>query len=406
MKTLVVLDNFAIQESIVSAITEAGIPIESIIPCSYQDAGLFVKDASVQLVFIEFSADSPAEAFQLADLIKVSNPVASLVPILNSKDSDLILQLIKRGISDVLINPIDKNELQDIVKKSNLAGNMLPVAQSSHVRGKLVVVTSYKGGTGVSTIAANLGFCLAELDAVRKKTLIVDLAHQSNHCSILLGAQSTITINQICKDVKRMESSYIFSSCAWATPNLAIIGSDPDIGGIEEISFESLKSAFDLFTEAFDYVVVDLPTHCFDSKFLASIDKSNQVLLVSSIDITAIRDSRLYLHMLKSLGVDTNKLRLLINRYDCESGMFKTKDLEQALQSAISFYVPNDFRAITESSQAGQSVLEFKPSSMVAEALAELAIGIDSGAMFVPPKVENKRKTTMPNLGSLFNLKK
>ena len=161
-----------------------------------------------------------------------------------------------------------------------------------------------------------------------------------------------------------------------------------------------------MFTETFDYVVVDLPTHCFDSKFLASLDKSNQLLVVSTIDITGIRDSRLYLRMMEGLGIDTNKLRLLINRYDCESGMFKTKDLEQALQHAISFYIPNDFRTAVESSQAGQSIIEFKPNSMIAEALAELAIGIDSGAVFVPPKVQNKRKAVIPDLSGLFSSKK
>lgn len=408
MKTLIALENFEIQQNIISALTEAGVEVQNIIPCSYKDAGLFIKDPSIQLFLVEVSNSGTSEAFQIIDLMKAaSNGTTTIIPILTQKDTDLILQLIKRGISDVLLTPIDKDELAQIIKKFTLDPSLTPKTNNGpSFKGKVVTVTSYKGGTGVSTIAANLGFCLAELDAVRKKTLILDLANQSNHCSILLGAQPNLTIHSICKEVSRMESSYIFSSCTWATPNLAIIGTDTDISGVEEIRFEPLKKAIDLFSESFEYIIIDLPTHCFDGRFLASVDKADQVLVVSTIDITAIRDSRLYLSMLRSLGADTNKTRLLINRYDCESGMFKTKDLEQALQNAISFYVPNDFRTTTESAQAGQSVLEYKPNSMIAEALAELAIGIDNGAMFVPPKTEAKKKP-QGGLGSLLmNLKK
>jgi pilus assembly protein CpaE len=408
MKTLVILDNFDIQQSIINALTASGIETTHIIPCSYKDAGLFIKDASIQLVLLEVGPNVAA-ALQFTDFIKGSNPIAKIVPIIHNKDSDLILQLIKRGIADVLVTPIDAAELKEITKKISYSPEFSGKPAGGHggFKGKIVTCTSYKGGTGVSTIAANLGFCLAELDAVKKKTLILDLANQSNHCALLLSAQPTISINQICKDVTRMESAFIFSSCAWLGPNLAIIGTDPDLGGVEALEFESLKKALDLFTESFEYVVIDLPTHTFDSRFLASIDKANQILVVSTIDITSIRDTRLYLNMLRSLGADNSKLRLLINRYDCESGMFKTKDLEQALQNAISFYVPNDFRTMTEASQSGEAVLELRPNSMIAEAIAELAIGIDNGAMFVPPKVESKKKAPIGGLGGLLsNLKK
>jgi pilus assembly protein CpaE len=404
MKTLLILDNFDIQQSLVNSLSEAGVQSQNIIPCSYKDAGLFLKDTSIELMLLEVG-HNPQMALQFTDMVKTANVPARLIPIIHNKDSDLILQLIKRGIADVLVMPIDTNELQDIIKKfkfTTSSSSSNNHQNTSAFRGKVVTVTSYKGGTGVSTIATNLAFCMAELDAVKKKTLIVDMANQSNHCSVLLNAQPVLTINQICKEVARVESAYIFSSVTWVGPNLAIIGTDLDIGGVQPLDFDALKRAIDLFTESFEFVIIDLPTHTFDGRFLASIDNADQVLVVSSVDITSIRDTRLYLNMLRSLGCDNSKLRLLINRYDCESGMFKTKDLEQALQNAISFYVPNDFKTITEAAHNGQAVLEYKPNTMLAEALAELAIGVDNGSMFIPPKVDNKKKLT-GGLGNLFS---
>lgn len=409
MKVLVILDNFDIQQSIVDSLIVAGIDSQHITPCTYKDSGLFFKDPSFGIILIDIMRENPSGSMQLLDVIKGGNPFAKIVPIIHDKDSDLILQLIKRGISDVVIAPIERDELMGIVKK--YSGDSLASSYSSQssggFKGKIVAVTSYKGGTGVSTIAANLSFALAELEATNKKVVILDLANQSNHCAMLLDAQPTFTINQICKSVNKMESAYIFSSCCFISPNLGIIGTDPGLEGVEQLDPHSLSKALDLLTESFEYVIVDLPTHTFDSRFLTVVDKADQILLITTIDITSIRDTRLYLTMLKSLGADSSKIRLLVNRYDCESGMFKTKDLEQALQNPISFYVPNDFKGCSEASQAGESIFENKPKSMLAEALAEVAIGFDSGALFIPPKASAGKRSSLPGLGDILsNLKK
>lgn len=408
MKALIILDNFDLQKSIVSALGAAGMDSQDMIPCPYKDAGLFIKDPTFGIFLIEVPPHNPNAAFQLIDFAKSSNLFVKIIPIIHDKDSDLILQLIKRGIADVVVAPIDHDELCSIVKKFSgefgVSGYKTSQSNKSAFKGKVIAVTSYKGGTGVSTIAANLAFGLAELEATNKKVLILDVANQSNHCAMLLDAQPTLTINQICRGVNKMESAYIFSSCAFVSPNLAIISTDPGIEGVEPLEFDALSKALDLFTESFEYVIIDLPTHTFDARLLATIDKADQVLLVTSIDITAIRDTRLYLNMLKGLGTDNAKLRLLVNRYDCQSGMFKTKDLEQALQNAISFYVPNDFASCSSASQAGESIFEHNSKSMLAEALAEVVIGIDSGAIFVPPKADYRKKSGgLPGFGNILS---
>jgi pilus assembly protein CpaE len=394
MKSLVILENFDLQNNIVSSLMLAGVDSQDLIPCPYKDSGLFLKDPSISLIIIEISPINPNASFQIIDHARSSNEAAKIIAIIHEKESELLIQLVKRGVSDLLSVPLNKDELVGIIKKLGVGGLGVSKSRSSHSgpKGRVVLISSYKGGTGVSTIAANLGFGLSDHPAIQKKTLILDLANQSNHCSILLDADTTFTINQICKSVNKMESSYIFSSCAFINPNLAIIGTDPGTDGLEKLEFEPLSRAIELFTECFDYIIIDLATHSFDERLLACLDKADQILLTTTIDITSIRDTRLYLKMIKEMGIDNAKIRILVNRYDCQSGMFKTKDLEQALQNPISFYVPNDYAACSNASQAGEAISEHSPKSMIAEALTEVAIGIDSGALFVPPKTEAKKK--------------
>jgi pilus assembly protein CpaE len=406
MKVLAILDNFDIQQSVLDALLSAGIDPQHIMPCTYKDSGFFIKDLSYGIILVEITRENPAGSMQLIDIVRGDNSTAKIIPLINDKDSDIILQLIKRGISDVITIPIDRQELSETIAKYTggaSASNYVPSSSMNANRGKIIAITSYKGGTGVSTVASNIAFALAELEATNKKTVVLDLANQSNHCAMLLDAQPTLNINQICKSVNKMEGAYIFSSCSFVSPNLAIIGTDPGIEGVEQLDSVALERALTLLSEVFEYVIVDLPTHTFDSRFLTVIDKADQIMIITTIDITSIRDTRLYLNMIKSLGHDSSKIRLLVNRYDCESGIFKTKDLEQALQNPISFYVPNDFKCCSEASQAGESIFEHKPKSMLAEALAEVALGIDSGALFVPIKTSSAPKASLPGLGGILS---
>jgi hypothetical protein len=99
MKILAILGNFDIQQDLVSSFVSCGAQASDIIPCSYKDSGLFIKDPSNQLMLIEFGYNDDgdfkydhSESFKIIDLIKSANPTAQVVPIIISKDQDLILQ--------------------------------------------------------------------------------------------------------------------------------------------------------------------------------------------------------------------------------------------------------------------------------------------------------------------------
>ncbi len=406
MKVLTILYDFEIQKSIVESLKEGGLNASDIIPCSYSDAGLFVEDPSIGAILIEVCKHDPKSSMGLIDQVKSVNQGAALIPFMHYKDPDVMLDLVKRSISDILIFPFDSGDISNLVKK--LSGSFVSSSSFSakplqHAR--IIPVTSYKGGTGVSTIATNLAFCLAEAEGNSgKKVLLLDLANQSNHCAMFLNLDMTLNIHTVCKNLHKMESAYLTSICAWASNNLAVIGSDTGLEGVQPIEYNPLKQAFELLSESFHYIVIDLPTHSFDSRFLASAEASDQIVVVCSVDIGAIRDTKLYLQLLKELEIDSTKIRLLVNRYDSKSSFFSPKDLESALQQPISFFIPNDFQTLSQAIQEGQAVLENNPQSMLAESFADVAAGIESNSIFVPPTKDPKKPKA--SSFSLFNMKR
>lgn len=401
MSVLFIIPDHSInQDRLVEALIAGGLDKRTITPSPYRDSNLFLSDPSFQVIFIEIDEQSVNDSLPLLDKIKVANSSAKIIPILHSKNSDIILQLVKKGIADILVFPFQPDEIGQIISQIDSTDNFATAIDSSS-SGKVIGVSSYKGGTGVSTIVSNLGFCLSELPNINKKVLILDLSNQSNHCARLLGANITLTIHELAQNIDDIGTSYIHSSCSWITDNLAIIGSSLSLDSlVEGVDFDKLSRCIQMLATSFDYVLIDIPTHTFDSRFLASVECSSQILIASTLDITSIIDTQNYIQVIRELGVDPNKIRILINRYDAQTGLFNAQDLERAFEHPVSFYVRNDYLTMTKASQEQVSIVESNPSSILAEDLTQLAIGIDNGSNFVPIK----RSNTKRNKGLIGNL--
>ena len=416
MKTLVIFQDDSINKEISDSLLEAGISSKDVTFCTHQDSEIFLNDFSLEFFLIEVPKGAEEDSFLLIEKIKRSNPVAQIATILNQKDPDLILNLVKKGCGEFITKPLKNSELSSIISKFSQSPERATIETESNLaaeKANVISVLSYKGGTGVTTVSTNLAFCLSELESIRSKTLLLDLANQSNHCSMLLAADSGgLNINQIYRDIDSIESGYLFSTCSWLTENLALIGTDPGLDGVQPMEFDALNQAINLLSEVFEYIVIDVPTHTFDNRFLASIENSNQVIVVSTMDITSIRDTRLMINILKNLQIDNSKIRLLINRYFSKGGIFKSKDLEVSLQYPISFYLPNDFVTIMKAAESGEAILEFSGgNTAIGDAYCNLAEGISKGATFVPIVTDSKQvtpKKTSPvsPFGGLFQFGK
>jgi|GEM_PF-3510894 len=414
MKTLVVFQDDSINSKISECLLQSGIHEKDVTFCTHKDSEIFLTDFSLQLFLIEVPHDGAEESLLLIEKLKSNNPSAQIATILDNKDSDLILNLVKKGCGEFIIKPIKNEELNSIISKfsNNFPGGSSPSfeGKNSKKKANIISVLSYKGGTGVTTVSTNLGFCLSELDSIGAKTLILDLANQSNHCSMLLGTDFELNINQVYRDIESMESGYLFSTCTWVTDNLALIGTDPGLDGVQPMEFEALNQSIGVLAEVFEYIIIDVPTHTFDNRFLASIESSDQIIVVSTMDITSIRDTRLMVNILKNLQIDNSKIRLLINRYFSKSAIFAVKDLEASLQYPINYYIPNDFIAVMKAAESGEAILESKIDSAIAKAYADLATGIVNGATFIPIGQElgqpKKQFTNKLKLGNLFKFGK
>jgi pilus assembly protein CpaE len=137
-------------------------------------------------------------------------------------------------------------------------------------------------------------------------------------------------------------------------------------------------------------IVVDTSPF-FHGPMLATLDSTDELLLVCGLDVPTIKNVRLSLQTLELLSFPTERIRVVLNRANSNVGL-KRSEVEAALEAKVTFELPSD-RAVPLSVNRGQPAVISEPGSDFARAIKEMAAAI------VTPRGERAaRRRWLPTL--------
>jgi pilus assembly protein CpaE len=128
-------------------------------------------------------------------------------------------------------------------------------------------------------------------------------------------------------------------------------------------------------------IVVDTSPF-FHGPMLATLDRTDELLLICSLDVPTLKNVRLALGTLEMLSFPPTRVRVVLNRANSKVGM-KQREVEAALEQKVRYEVPSD-RAVPLSVNKGAPAILSEPGS-------DFARAIDSMAKGIFPKEETKR---------------
>jgi pilus assembly protein CpaE len=138
----------------------------------------------------------------------------------------------------------------------------------------------------------------------------------------------------------------------------------------ELVTEERLAHLFAVAKESYDVIVVDTPPF-FHGPVLSTLDRTDELVLVASMDVPAIKNVKLTMQTLDLLHYPTERRHLLLNRSGSKVGL-KAGEIERALELKVEFEVPSD-RDVPVSVNRGVPIALGNPRSSVSKALAEIA---------------------------------
>ncbi len=283
------------------------------------------------------------QAIKFIQRLNSESPATALISAAHNASPDLILQSLRAGAREFLRLPISAEELGTVIDRVS-AFSAAQVAAPKK-KGRMIAVFSSKGGCGTSFMATNLAAAAAA------KTVLVDLNLQAGDLPLFLGVDPKYSIADMVENRARLDESLITSFVTPYSSKLSLLAAPKQADAADEIEPEHVFEVLQRIRESYEYVVID-PQHTFDAITLAALDQSDEIVLVLTLDIPAIRSTQRALEIFDRLGYPRKKIRIIVNRWSKQIDL-DLRQVEKFLGEPVVGFVPSDYQTKMQS-RAGQ----------------------------------------------------
>ncbi len=265
------------------------------------------------------------------------------------------------------------------------------------MEGKIIVVTSGKGGVGKTTATSSIGAALA-LEGNR--VAVVDMDIGLRNLDVIMGLENRIVFNIVdvvlgrCKieqaSIRDRRIDNLFLIPASQSDNKDILTAP----GVARVAKELRKQ--------FDYVIMDSPAGI-ERGFENAIVGATEALVVCTPDVSAVRDADRVIGLLYSRSLEP---RLIVNRIEPDrvdrGEMLSHEDVMEVLSIELAGLVPMDENVLISSNTGTPLVLQ--NDSKAGQAFRRIAKRLN-GESDIPIEVPSNKSTMWHKIGRTFGLK-
>lgn len=282
-----------------------------------------------------------------------------------------IVEIMKAGATEFFLWPVSLQRFHEAVEKVCRISND-PGAASN---GKLYSFIGSKGGLGTTVLAVNTAVALAR--GGRKGAVLLDMGLQAGDSAVLLDIVPKTTILDLSKNIHRLDAGLFKKGVSRHATGVELLAAPADPGESETILPAHVKKIVELTKDLYETVVVDCPSMSLDACSVEVFLLSDKVFIVSDLSITSIRNALRLSKTLQKLGVRSNNLEILINRF--VKGKINLPEIEKSMNKSIYWLFPNDFADIVSSINRGVPLVKYKPGTSFSKNIMEFCAKLTDG---------------------------
>jgi pilus assembly protein CpaE len=292
-----------------------------------------------------------------------------LLLVASGESSDLLDEALGADVADVLLLPALAENVVFAIRKATHSGRRMAAAGDRE--GRILTVFSPKGGTGKTAIATNLAAALAKREG--RRTLLLDLDLQFGDAAIMLGIEPDKTIFDLVSAPGELDPDKLAGYTTQHACGLDLLPAPLRPEDAELVTEAKLGRLIEVARLCYDVIVVDTSPF-FHGPMLATLDRTDELLLLCSLDVPTLKNVRLALGTLEMLSFPTTRVKIVLNRSNSKVGM-KQREVEAALEQKIAYEVPSD-RAVPLTVNKGVPAVLAESGSDFAKAINAMAKGV------------------------------
>lgn len=206
--------------------------------------------------------------------------------------------------------------------------------------GRVIVVTSGKGGVGKTTASANLGVALAATGA---SVGLVDMDIGLRNLDILMGLENRVVYNlvDVIEDRCKLRQALVKDK---RHPNLCLLPA-AQTRDKNAVTSDQMRELCEEMKKIFDFVIVDSPAGI-ETGFQNAIAGADEAVIVTTPEMSAVRDADRIIGLLEARKDQIEQYRLVLNRYRPAmvqaNDMMSIDDVLEILSVKLLGVVPED----------------------------------------------------------------
>jgi len=329
------------------------------------------------VVMISLGAE-PDQAIRLIKQIKSERPQTAVITVGHETSSDIILQGLRAGSDEFLHLPIKPEELTTVLDRIS---EFCTSQENEFIdAGRMTAIFSSKGGCGTSFLAANLA------GAATVRTALVDLNFESGDLPLFFGLDPEYSITNLIERRGELDESLISKLVTPCSENLDLVTAPQELDPIDEIEPEHVFEVLQRLREHYDHVILDL-RHSFDPITLMVLDQSDDIVLVFSLDLLAIRSAQRALQFLDRAGYSGDKIKVVVNRWSKQID-WDLPEVEKYLHRKIAGTLSSHYPTVIESINRGIPLVKSNSKSEIAREIKRFAqtLSIETGHIEQSPR--------------------
>ena len=353
-----------------------------------KEAIQLAQEANPDVVLMDINMPD-MDGIAATEIIRQKMPSVQVVILSVQGDQNYMRRAMLVGARDFLTKPPMPDELVAAIRR---AGKMAREERAKSVQsyvtaasgvsltstggptplGKIIMIYSPKGGTGCTTIAVNLAVAFHNQDT---KVVIVDANMQFGDVAIFLNEQGKNTILDLVPRVDELDPEIVDNVMLKnAATGIHILASPSRPENAEKVNSDEFTKLLRYLCQLYAYVIVDTSVYLNDIT-LAVLDVADAVVLVTTQDIPSIKNDRLFLDLMTTMGILPEKIAFVMNRFDKRIAITAEKIGENLKQEVLAV-IPLDERTVIPAVNRGVPFMVDNKAQPAARGIYMLAEGL------------------------------
>ncbi len=316
------------------------------------------------LIIVECTADPQTLLWQVDQLAEVCDAGTKVVVIGAANDIVLFRELMRRGVSEYLVAPVQPLQLI-----AAIGGLFTDPAQP--FIGRSIAFVGARGGAGSSSVAHNTAYAMSE--RIGANTVIVDYDLPFGTAGLDFNQDPLNGVADALSQPDRLDPTLLDRMMVRCTDKLSLFAAPATLDADWDISPDAFEEVTTRIRSTAPFVVLDLP-HLWSGWMRKTLISADEVVVVATPDLASLRNAKNMIDLIRSGRPNDAPPRLVLNQVGVPGRPeIPAKDFGAALGVHPSLCIPFDAKLFGAAANNGQMILDAGAKSKAADAFSTLA---------------------------------